>query len=92
MSVLDAYKKKCENCSKAKIVCTKHFYIYCADSKLEEYYNRDKKAYNFFTKKNQETTDLSVVSSTSSTPTVITSFSNDEIVPEVNSGASTPHN
>ena len=92
MSVLDAYKKKCENCSKAKIVCTKHFYIYCADSKLEEYYNRDKKAYKFFPHKNKENTDLSVISSTSSTPTVITSFSNDEIVPEVNSGASTPHN
>ncbi len=52
MTVLDAYKAKCENCNKAKLVCTKHFYIYCADSKLEEYYIRDVvKTNKFFTKK-----------------------------------------
>lgn len=84
MSVLDAYKIKCENCNKAKLVCAKHFYIYCADSKLEEYYIRDMKINKFFTK-NQENIDFSVISSTSSTPTIITTFSNEEISPEINS-------
>lgn len=92
MSVLDTYKKRCENCNKAKLVCTKHFYIYCADSKLEEYYNRDKKAYRFFPQKNKENTDLSVISSPCSTPTIITTYLNEEIISGVNSGASTPHN
>ena len=43
MSVLDNYKARCVNCSNTRLVCQKHFYMYCADSKLEEHYLRDKK-------------------------------------------------
>ncbi len=91
MSVLDSYKRRCEKCRKSRTVCTKHFYIYCADSKLEQFYLKDKKA-----KKIKPDTFEGfdeVIAQPILPPTIITEFSIDDLVDKENLSIPTPpHN
>jgi hypothetical protein len=72
-------------------VCTKHFYIYCADSKLEQFYQKDIKAKKVKSDPFEGFDD--VIAQPILPPTIITEFSIDDLVDKENFLLSTPpHN